>query len=60
MKNLQQFIKEETKSIKQFEKWWIKMNKEKPEEFPLEFDEDNSGLWHEQYAGYKEVIEDEE
>lgn len=50
---LNQFVSEETKRVSAFYRWYYEMNLINGDEiFPLEFDEDNAGLWVEALAAY--------
>jgi len=45
--SLSSFIKEEEDRLKRFEAWYRKMHLGSPLDYPMEFDEDNSGMWSE-------------
>lgn len=47
--HIETFIKELKKDVKDFEAYWMKMHKKDPENWPLSFDEDDSGQWEEQF-----------
>lgn len=49
------FISDMKDNLRQFEKYW-KLNHElNPEHFPLEFGEDNTGAWDEQFNTFLET-----
>ena len=61
--SLNKFITEEQDRLHCFEVWWEEMHKLNPEQFPLSFSEDNSGLWEEalqDYCIFDEVFKIEE
>lgn len=50
--SLDEFLVEIKKDVDSFEKTWRDGNKENPEFYPLELDEENDGLWHEQFIAH--------
>lgn len=60
MKTLSQFVAEEERTLVKFKKWWIRMNKKEPENYPLEIEDDNQGIWFEMYMGFDEGEHDDE
>lgn len=46
---LKQFAAEVRAAIDEFEKDWIEKNKETPNEYPIEFETGNEGLWWEMF-----------
>lgn len=50
MKTLGDFVGEEKRSLDKFKKWWLRMNKKEPENFPLQFEDGDEGSWVEQYT----------
>ena len=51
--NLYDFVTEENNHIKSFLLYWEEMHMLNPEEFPLYFDEEDSGLWWEALSNYE-------
>ena len=50
MKHLIEFVEEQKKELDRFEKWWFEQNEKDPDNFPLTFDDDNEGMWFEQFT----------
>jgi len=49
MKKLSEFIKEKMDHLKAFEAFWLTSHSSDPDNFPLGMDNDNSGMWEEQF-----------
>lgn len=45
---LEQFIIAEKETLEKFRVWYTSEHNNNPEQFPLEFPEENSGMWFEQ------------
>lgn len=46
---LDEFLQEQRERLSKFEAYWRKNNARDPDAFPMAMDEDNSGLWFEQF-----------
>lgn len=47
--NLDNFTGEIKEALARFEVWWLANHRKDPEQYPTHLDEDNSGLWFEQF-----------
>lgn len=47
--NLEKFVDMMKENLDEFKIYWINENKKNPEIFPLNFDEDNEGIWFEMF-----------
>ena len=52
--SLDQFKQEQQSKLEVFLKYWIMMNKIKPDEYPLDL---TAGEWEEQYQIFDEVVQ---
>ena len=46
---LYEYTKKQEDRIKTFHAYWVKNWRKNPEEFPLEMEEENEGLWDEMF-----------
>ena len=49
---LDEFIKEMYGDVSSFQKTWIEGHKKDPKMYPLEFVDDDTGQWFEQFIAY--------
>lgn len=54
--NINEYVKKEIDTLIEFEKWWIEKNNKEPELYPLSIEDDNSGIWDEQYKCFCEDV----
>lgn len=50
--SLREFIQNEKLRLEAFERYWLEMNAQYPEHFPMELPIQNAGVWDEQFATY--------
>lgn len=48
--DLEKFIEETKLELDFFRSFWLEEHKKNPKDFPLSLDEDNAGLWFEQFS----------
>lgn len=46
------FMSEMEETLKEFKKHWLEENAKDPEMFPLDIEDDNDGIWFEQFLSY--------
>jgi hypothetical protein len=52
--SLAEFVKLQRKRLVEFERYWRENNAKHPDMFPVEMDDDNVGLWFEQFHIFDE------
>jgi hypothetical protein len=50
--NLDEAIAEEINRVNAFKTWYLKMNSQEPDKFPLDLPKNNTGLWFEMIADF--------
>jgi len=59
--NLDTFVTELEDDVQAFRAWWLAQHEVNPEHFPLEFEEeDNAGLWFEQFVYFASARPDQD
>lgn len=58
MTHLDEFMKALRADVDDFERHWREQHRKKPRQWPLEFPEDDSGSWWEQFVAYMGMEED--
>jgi hypothetical protein len=51
---LDEFIREAKEELDRFETWWRTKHEEDPENFPLQMEDGNEGLWREFLTNFGE------
>lgn len=57
--SMSNFVVQQQEAWKAFSEWWMLKHKEDPDAFPLYFDDDNEGLWLEQFLEFDPAYLDE-
>lgn len=52
MTHIDEFMKALRADVDNFEKYWRAKHKKTPDQWPLEFPDDDSGSWWEQFAAF--------
>ena len=51
---LSEFLDEMHKGINEFNIYWRLKNSKQPDDYPIQFDKDNAGLWWEMFTDFME------